>query len=78
MARHERERLRRGPVQPLRIVDDADKRTLSGYLRQQAQDGQADRERSGASPPRRLNAVPSALRCGSGSRSIRSRNGAHN
>ena len=34
-------------------------------------------KRSGASPPRRLNAVPSASRCGSGSRSSRSRNGAH-
>ena len=44
MARHERERLRRGPIQPLRIVHDADERALPGHLRQQAQDGQADRE----------------------------------
>jgi len=44
MARHERERLRRGPIEPVRIVYDADQRSLPGHLRQQAQDGQAHRE----------------------------------
>ena len=42
--RHERERLRRGGVEPLRVVDDADQRPLLRHLGQQAQDRQADQE----------------------------------
>ena len=43
-SRRERQRLRRGPVQPLRVVDHTQKRPLGGHLRQQAQHGQADQE----------------------------------
>ena len=43
-ARHERQRLRRRAVEPLRIVDDADQRPLLRRVRQQAQDRQADEE----------------------------------
>jgi len=42
--RHERQRLRRGPVQPLRIIDQARQRPARGHLRQQAQHRQADQE----------------------------------
>ncbi len=44
MAGHERERLCRGPVEPVRIVYDTDQRTLLGHPGQQAQHGQAHRE----------------------------------
>jgi hypothetical protein len=40
----EHERQRRSPIQPLRVVDDAQQRTLPGHLRQQAQHGEADEE----------------------------------
>ena len=40
----ERQRLRRGPVQPLRVIDHAHQRTLGGRTGQQAQHGQADQE----------------------------------
>ena len=43
-ARHERERLRRDPVEPLRVVDDAHERLLLGGVGQQAQDRQPDEE----------------------------------
>ena len=43
-ARHEGQRLRRGAVEPLRVVHDADQRSLLGHVRQQAQDRQADEE----------------------------------
>ena len=39
--RHEPQRLRRGPVQPLLVVDHADQRPFPGHLGQQAQHGQA-------------------------------------
>ena len=42
--RHERQRLRRGRVEPLRVVDEADQRPLLGHVGQQAEDGQADEE----------------------------------
>ena len=42
--RHEPQRLRRGPVEPLLVVDHADQRLLPGHLRQQAQHGQPDQE----------------------------------
>ena len=42
--RHERQRLRGGPIEPLRVVDQADERLLLGHLGQQAQDRQADEE----------------------------------
>ena len=43
-ARHERQRLRRRAVEPLRIVHDADQRPLLRHVGQQAQDRQADEE----------------------------------
>ena len=42
--RHERERLRRGGVEPLRVIHDADQRPLLRHVGQQAQDRQADQE----------------------------------
>jgi hypothetical protein len=50
-AGHERERLGGGPVQPLRIVDQAHKRPRLGRLRQQAQYREADQEAIGCRPP---------------------------
>ena len=41
-ASDERERQRRGLIQPLRVVDDAEQGTLLSHLRDQAQDPQAD------------------------------------
>jgi hypothetical protein len=38
------ERLRRGPVQPLRVVDHTERREVTGHVRHQAQRGQADEE----------------------------------
>lgn len=66
MPRHERERLRRSRVHPLHIVHVADHRALPGRVRQQAQDGQADREavRSGAVPEAERGAERGALRPG--------------
>ena len=49
-ARDERERQRRGPIEPLRVVDDAQQRTLLGHLGQQAEHGQADQEAIRARP----------------------------
>ena len=43
-ARHEHHRLRRGAVQPLRVVDHAQQRPLLRGLREQAQHRQADEE----------------------------------
>src|SRR4051812_30392630 len=43
-ARNEAERLRRGPIQPLRVVDHAEQRLVSGHLGQQAQGGETDKE----------------------------------
>ena len=42
--RREPQRLRRGPVQPLRVIDQADQRPVLGHLRQQAQHSQAHQE----------------------------------
>jgi hypothetical protein len=42
--RHEGEHLCRRRIEPLRVVDDADQRTLLGGVREQAQHGQADEE----------------------------------
>ena len=66
-ARHEREDLRRGAVEPLLVVDHAEQRLLLGHLGQQAQHGQPDEEaiRRAARRPR-PNAVRSASRCGTG------------
>jgi hypothetical protein len=41
---HERQRLRGGAVQPLRVVDHAQKRALLGRLGQQAEHSQANKE----------------------------------
>ena len=43
-AGHEREELRGGAVQPLRVVDDAGQRLLLGGLRHQRQRGQSHQE----------------------------------
>ena len=43
-ARHEPQRLRRGAVQPLLVIHQADQRLLPGRLRQQAEHGQAHQE----------------------------------
>ena len=55
--RHERQRLRRRPIQPLRIIDHADQRALRCGLGQQPQHGQpheeAIRRVSGTEPKRR-------------------------
>ena len=60
-ARHERERLRRHLVEPLRVVDDAHERLLLGGVGQEAQDRQADEEalrwRSAAQAERRAQRV---------------------
>ena len=60
-SRHERERLRRHPIEPLRVVDDAHERLLLGDVGQQAQDRQADQEairrRTGAQAERRAQRV---------------------
>ena len=40
----EGQRLRRGAVEPLRVVHDRDQRPLLGHVGQQAQDGQTDQE----------------------------------
>ena len=41
---HEGQRQRRGVIQPLRVIDDAQQRTLLGHLREQAQHRQPDEE----------------------------------
>jgi hypothetical protein len=43
-ARHERQHLRRGSVQPLRVIDDTHERALLGRLRQQTKRRQPDEE----------------------------------
>jgi len=43
-ARHEPEDLRRGAIEPLLVIHQADQRLLPCHLRQQAQHGQADQE----------------------------------
>ena len=52
----EAQRLGRGPVQPVLVVDDADQRVFAGRLGEQAEHGQADQEpvrrRPGAEPER--------------------------
>jgi hypothetical protein len=54
----------RSPIEPLRIVHDADQRLLPGHIRQQAQDRQADREaiRSVTIPEAERGAQGGALR----------------
>ena len=74
-ARHERQRLRGGAVQPLRVVDHAHKRTLLRRLGQQAKHRQADEEpirrRALAQPERGLQRV--ALRSGKALKAIEQR-----
>ena len=65
-ARNERQRLRRDPVQPLHVVDDADQGLVGGVRGQQAQPSQPDEElirrRPGAEAERGGQGV--ALGCG--------------
>ena len=73
-----RQRQRRGLIEPLRVVDDAQQRTLLGHLREQARAPPARRGTDpAAAPALRPNTISSAWRCGAGSRSSRSSIGAH-
>ena len=77
-ARHERQRLRRRPVQPLRVIDHAHQRALLRRLGQQAKHRQADEEpvRHGARHSART--WSQARRAADpGARSSRSSSGAH-
>ena len=69
------ENLRRGVVEPLRVVDDADERLLLGDLGEQRQRGQPDQEpvgrRAGAEPEHRGERI--ALRDGQAIESIQHR-----
>ena len=62
--RHEPQRLHRGLVEPLRVVDQANQRLVPGGLRQQAEHGQPDQEpvrrRTGGDAERGLQAHPAA------------------
>ena len=69
--RDEAEHLRRGAVEPLRVVDAAEQRPLARDLGQQAERGQRDQEAVGRRAGRRPKATRSAARCGSGSASSR-------
>ncbi len=62
----ERQRLRRGLVQPLGIIDQAQQRLVRGHLREQAQDSQADQEpiRGAAGAQAECDAQSVALRGG--------------
>ena len=50
--RRERERVGRRPVQPLRVVDDADERFLLGGVSEEAEHGGADQEAIPCGRPR--------------------------
>jgi len=43
-SRHESQRLLRGQVYPLLVIDQADQRLVAGHLSEQAQHGQPDQE----------------------------------
>jgi hypothetical protein len=43
-SRHKRKRLRRGPIQPLSIVDDAHQRPVLRHVRHQGENGEADQK----------------------------------
>ena len=73
---HERQGPRGGDVEPLGVVDDAEK-WLLGRLGQQPEDRQATRNRSGAGPELSPNATSSASCWGCARRSSGSRNGEH-
>ena len=75
-ARHKRQHLCRGSVEPLCVVDRAQQRALLRCLREQAQGRQANEEEIRARPSRSPNVVSSASRCGAGIRSKRSSSGA--
>ena len=49
-AGHERERARRRTIEPLRVIDNTQERSLLGGLGQQAEDRQPDQERSRSRP----------------------------
>lgn len=72
-ARHERQRLGRRLIQPLRVVDEADLRELRGSVGQQAEHPQRDHEPVGGTaalqPERHGERV--ALRSGRGRRARR-------
>ena len=75
-ARDERERERRGLIQPLRVVHDAQQRALLGRVGEQAEHGEADQEaiRRGPRSGRRRSGARRAAE--PGSRSSRSSSGA--
>ena len=68
--------LLRSPVEPLRILDDAQQRLALGQLGEQRQRGQTHHEAIRCGSGTRPNTVASASRCGTGSRSMRSSIGA--
>ena len=76
-SRHEAQDLSRGAVEPLRVVDDAQQRTLRRDLGQERERGQRDEEAVGASPDERPSATRRAARWGSGSADSRPSSGAH-
>ena len=62
----ERERQRRGVIQPLRVIDNAQQRPLVGRLRQQTQYRQPDEELIGRSPAAQSEHDPQRLVLGFG------------
>jgi hypothetical protein len=74
-ARDEGQRLRGGRVEPLRVVHDADKRSVFRNVRQQTQHRQADEEpiRRGAVPQTERGAKRIALRAGKALQAIHER-----
>ena len=78
-APHEGEDLRRRPVEPLLVVDNAQERPVRSRLGEQVQDGQPDQEPVGHGPtPREAELVDRATLCGAGMELMCSINGQHN
>ena len=72
------QRLRRGTIQPLRIIDQADQWALLGHLGQQAQHGQADQKAIRHVAGGQAERAPERVALRTGNRSRRSSIGAHN
>ena len=72
----EGEHVSRSPIDPLRIVDDAQNWFLLGRLAKQGEHRSATRKGTGAFPAARPKAVQRASRCGSGNAGSRSNIGA--
>ena len=76
-ARHERQHLRRRPVQPLRIVDHAEERTSSAASESRLSAARPTRKRSGGDPALSPKTVSRASRWGAGRHASRSSSGVH-